>query len=73
MARNVKVTCPHCGHQTWVRDGYNDPCQRCGSQQRHCGHGYGQRIIYYSGDGYSSSRSRGRAKRSWTFHPLRAD
>jgi len=27
---NVKVTCPHCGHQTWVREHYNDPCQRCG-------------------------------------------
>jgi ribosomal protein S27E len=27
---NVKVTCPHCGHQTWVREHYNDPCQHCG-------------------------------------------
>ena len=27
---NIKVTCPHCGHQTWVREHYNDPCQHCG-------------------------------------------
>lgn len=27
---NVKVTCPHCGRQTWVREHYNDPCQHCG-------------------------------------------
>jgi transposase-like protein len=27
---NVKVTCPHCKSQTWVRVGYNDPCQHCG-------------------------------------------
>jgi len=27
---NVKVTCPHCGHQTWVREHYNDPCEHCG-------------------------------------------
>ena len=27
---NVKVTCPHCGGQTWVREHYNDPCQHCG-------------------------------------------
>jgi hypothetical protein len=24
---NVKVTCPRCGHQTWVREHYSDPCQ----------------------------------------------
>ena len=29
MAENVKVTCPHCGRQTWIRKGYNDPCQHC--------------------------------------------
>jgi ribosomal protein S27AE len=27
---NIKVTCPHCGRQTWVREHYNDPCQHCG-------------------------------------------
>lgn len=27
---NIKVTCPHCGEQTWVRENYNDPCERCG-------------------------------------------
>jgi ribosomal protein S27E len=27
---NVKVTCPHCGSQTWVREHYNDPCEKCG-------------------------------------------
>jgi transposase-like protein len=26
---NVKVTCPHCRRQTWVRKGYNDPCEYC--------------------------------------------
>jgi hypothetical protein len=26
---NVKVTCPHCHRQTWVREGYNDPCEHC--------------------------------------------
>lgn len=28
--RPSPVTCPHCGHQTWVREHYNDPCQHCG-------------------------------------------
>jgi ribosomal protein S27E len=27
---NIKVTCPHCGSQTWVREHYNDPCEKCG-------------------------------------------
>lgn len=27
---NIKVTCPHCGRQTWVREYYNDPCEHCG-------------------------------------------
>jgi ribosomal protein S27E len=27
---NIKVTCPHCGKQTWVREHYNDPCEHCG-------------------------------------------
>ena len=27
---NVKVTCPHCRSETWVREHYNDPCQNCG-------------------------------------------
>jgi hypothetical protein len=27
---NAKVTCPHCGRQTRVREHYNDPCQHCG-------------------------------------------
>ena len=27
---NIKVTCPHCKAQTWVREHYNDPCEHCG-------------------------------------------
>ena len=26
---NIKVTCPHCGKQTWIREHYNDPCKHC--------------------------------------------
>jgi phage FluMu protein Com len=29
FGENIKVRCPHCKSQTWVRDGYNDPCQHC--------------------------------------------
>lgn len=28
--QNIKVTCPHCRRETWVRDGHNDPCEHCG-------------------------------------------
>ncbi len=26
---NAKVRCPHCHRETWVRKGYNDPCEYC--------------------------------------------
>lgn len=29
MARNIRVTCPHCGSQTWIRELHNDPCEKC--------------------------------------------
>lgn len=30
MSENVKVTCPNCHSEVWVRNHYNDPCTKCG-------------------------------------------